>query len=159
MKCQLNKEEEQQCYSLLINLGELASRSIQDFNQESFVVQYIISANSLTQICLEDIDIDPKDFHTSPRMFISQCQDSRVQSCKKKKKQAGGRLRAEWLSLRTLLWWPGVRQFGSWAWAYAPLIKTCCGSIPLRGTRMTCNYVLGIWRGKKLVTSSNHLAN
>ena len=59
---------------------------------------------------------------------------------------------AEWLSLRTLLPWPGVCQFGSWAQTYALLIEPCCGGIPYRRTRMTTtrisNYVLGLW-GKK----------
>ena len=46
---------------------------------------------------------------------------------------------AEWVSLRTQLQRPRVRQFGSWAQTHVLFIKPCCGSIPPRRTRMTYN--------------------
>ena len=33
------------------------------------------------------------------------------------------------LSTHILLRRPGVRQFGSWAQTYAPLVKPCCGRL------------------------------
>ena len=41
-----------------------------------------------------------------------------------------GGLVAQWLSSHVLLWWPGVRRFGSRVWTYAPLVKPCCARCP-----------------------------
>ena len=34
------------------------------------------------------------------------------------------------LGSHALLWWPGVRRFGSGTQTYTPLIKPCCGGVP-----------------------------
>ena len=36
----------------------------------------------------------------------------------------------QWISLCAPLWQPGVHGFGSQAWTYTLLIKSCCGGIP-----------------------------
>ena len=47
-----------------------------------------------------------------------------------RKRPLGASLVACWLSLCTLLQWPGVCGFASQMWTYTLLIKPCCGSVP-----------------------------
>ena len=46
---------------------------------------------------------------------------------------------AKCLSLWAPLQQPGLHLSRSWVWTYTQLIKTCCGGIPHRRTRMTYN--------------------
>ena len=47
----------------------------------------------------------------------------------------------------SLLWWPRVHWFGSWAQTYTLLIMPYCGSMPHRRSRMTCNYNIQLCTG------------
>ena len=60
---------------------------------------------------------------------------------------------AEWLSSRTLLWWPRVSLVRIQGADIVPLIRPCCGGVPHSRARRTTttihNYVLGGFGEKK----------
>ena len=62
-----------------------------------------------------------------------------IKVSRQKNRSIGAGPVAQWLSSHAPLQWPGVCQFESWMWTYAPLIKPCGGSIPHIRTRRTYN--------------------